>query len=239
METGRCPIYIRQQVRAVKYWLRIIQLPPEHVLKSAYITLLEMYHAGQKNWCSTIANILIGANLDHTWCSQIVDDEYSFIKTLRENLYSHYVHECETKLSLLDDGKKLRVYKEFKMELCLEPYLLNVKSVTYINCIARLRLSSHNLGIELGRHAKPKVPINDRICTRCSLRVVDDESHFLVQCPAFTDERSELFCNVRKYMPELDSANLHDKFVTIMSCKEHKVCFYLGKFLHKCLPKAK
>ena len=76
MDTGRFPLHLRQQVRLIKYWLHILELPSEHVLKSSYNTLLEMHHAGQTNWCSTVANTLAKCNLSHYWHDQFVEDDF-------------------------------------------------------------------------------------------------------------------------------------------------------------------
>ena len=50
-ETGRVPINIRLQVKALKYWLRILKLPDEHLVKQAYNTLRYLDSLGQLNWC--------------------------------------------------------------------------------------------------------------------------------------------------------------------------------------------
>ena len=127
--------------------------------------------------------------------------------------------------------------KGYNSEFCLESYMFNVPSVTYIQCIARLRLSSHNLNIELGRHAKPKLPVADRLCSRCSLGAVDNECHFLIDCTAFSNERAILFGQLQSDLPGFISLDSYDKFVSIMSSKCQNVNFQLSKFLHKCLPK--
>ena len=119
----------------------------------------------------------------------------------------------------------------------MEPYILTVPSVTYIQCIARLRLASHKLNIELGRHARPKRHVNDRICSRCNLGAVDDEVHFLIQCAAFTSERRALLSKLIIYLQGFAALDSHDKFIAIMSSKCLNVNFCLGTFLHKSLPK--
>ena len=48
---------------------------------------------------------------------------------------------------------------------------------------SKSRLSSHCLNIEQGRHKKPKVPLENRICHNCSMSMIEDEIHFLLQCP--------------------------------------------------------
>ena len=153
-----------------------------------------------------------------------------------ENLYGNFIQECESKLAQLADCKKLRLYKEFKNEFCLESYLLTVPSVTYTQCVARLRLSSHNLNIELGRHAKPKISVPDRLCVRCDSGVVDDEIHFLIQCPAFARVRDELFRKISLNIPDFQKMDSYAKFISIMSSKCSEINLQLGKFLYKCLP---
>ena len=129
MDTGRFPLYLRQQVRLIKYWLRILRLPADHILKSCYNTLLEMYNVGQKNWCSTVANTLSSCNLDKFWHDQIVEDEFSLIKALKESLYGNFKQQCESQLCSQNDGKKLRNYKDYKSEFCLESYIYSMYPV--------------------------------------------------------------------------------------------------------------
>ena len=47
----------------------------------------------------------------------------------------------------------------------------------------RLRISSHRLSIEVGRYARIIRAV--RLCSKCSLGVLGDEMHFLLECPAF------------------------------------------------------
>jgi len=87
---------------------------------------------------------------------------------------------------------KLRTYKLFKKDFRLETYLtldLNKKIYTKI---ARFRCSSHSLRIETGRHEKPKVPIEDRICDKCPDNEVEDELRCLMICIHHNHSRTPL-----------------------------------------------
>ena len=119
----------------------------------------------------------------------------------------------------------------------MELYLLNVKSVTYIRAIARFRLSSHHLQIELGRHSKPKLPLALRICHKCNNGDIEDRTHFLVDCPFYAYERSLLFSAVKPYLVQFYSMNSLQMFVNIMSSREKYVINAVGRFLHKCMVK--
>ena len=52
----------------------------------------------------------------------------------------------------------------------------------------KLRVSNHDLMIERGRYHKPKVPREQRLCFFCrdiGNKQVEDEMHFLCECPAY------------------------------------------------------
>ena len=58
--------------------------------------------------------------------------------------------------------------------------------------VARLLTSSHRLRVETGRWGRPVIPYESRICTMC--HKLDDEFHFLLECPRYHDMR-------RQYLP--------------------------------------
>jgi hypothetical protein len=51
-ELGRFPMKLKLQVRVLKYWQRILDLPLEHIVRKAYESVLELHNLGQKNWCT-------------------------------------------------------------------------------------------------------------------------------------------------------------------------------------------
>ena len=53
--------------------------------------------------------------------------------------------------------------------------------------ITRFRTSSHKLNVEIGRHHN--VSRRNRICTKCNLRDIEDEYHFIFICPLYNDLR--------------------------------------------------
>ena len=62
------------------------------------------------------------------------------------------------------EGQKLCTYKLFKTDFRLEHYLLDVTNHFHRVSLAQYRLSSHNLGIQTGRHTKPPKPQEQRLC---------------------------------------------------------------------------
>ena len=67
-----------------------------------------------------------------------------------------------------------------------------------IKCIARLRLRAHNLNVESDRNNTR----SSRICRCCDMvvdgrRVVEDEMHFMLECPLYSEDRKILFEKLR------------------------------------------
>ena len=75
---------------------------------------------------------------------------------------------------------------------------LKLKDPELRKCLARLRLSAHRLKIETDRFCGNKgyIKPENRLCTNCTLGVVEDEQHFLIKCPAYTDLRIKLFDSI-------------------------------------------
>ena len=81
--------------------------------------------------------------------------------------------------------------------------------------MGRIRLSSHRLEVEVGRWAKPnKIPYEDRKCKVCN--VLEDEFHFLLECPLYTDVRKVY---IRRYYWRHPNMN---KFIELISSEHGK-----------------
>ena len=60
--------------------------------------------------------------------------------------------------------------------------------------LSRFRLSSHNLSIETGRYNS--VPKEERLCNFCNMQNTEDEFHFLLVCPHYTELRENISKNI-------------------------------------------
>ena len=89
-----------------------------------------------------------------------------------------------------NEKSKLRTYSIFKTKIGFEDYLTIIKDYQGRTGVTKLRLSNHNLMIETGRHKK--LPKDLRVCPFCPT-LVEDELHFLLQCPTYTTMRDALF----------------------------------------------
>ena len=85
---------------------------------------------------------------------------------------------------------KLRTYCRIKTSFGSEKYLHIINNFTLRRAITKLRISSHRLKIETGRYLK--LEVNKKLCNKCDLNKIEDEIHFLLECPSTSMDRQVL-----------------------------------------------
>ena len=123
----------------------------------------------------------------------------------------------------------LRTYVLFKNQFTMSSHLKYVKNPKIRNAISKIRCSSHLLGIERGRHTRPKTPIEKRLCIFCN--VLDDEIHFICDCILFTSIRSVFYSKVISMYSDFDSFTSKEKFIFLFSSDECILLTWLGQFI--------
>ena len=108
------------------------------------------------------------------------------IENFRKNLFDRIKH-C-------GPGKKLRTRKLFKNSIRFESYLDIFKSPPQRKIYSKFRLSSHELEIEQGRYGAKCIPADQRYCKLCKTGKVEDEFHFVIECPIY--EKETIYLNV-------------------------------------------
>ena len=87
---------------------------------------------------------------------------------------------------------KHHLFLSYKATNEFEKYLYLVKNRKHRVALSRLRLSSHQLMIEKGRHRKPILPRPERICPVCE-HGIEDECHFVTTCRIYNEARNDLY----------------------------------------------
>ena len=133
----------------------------------------------------------------------------------------------------LENLPKLRFYKTFKTEFKFENYLLLIKDAKLRKSLSQFRLSSHRLAVETGRHAKPKIALENRICLFCNAKQVEDENHIFFNCQNYEHLRitfmSKILCI------DLNFFNVqHTVLERIFSSDNENILFLSSKYIHKC-----
>ena len=110
----------------------------------------------------------------------------------------------------------------------MEPYTTSQIPFSLKKVLSKFRCSDHDLHIERGRHKG--LPLEERLCTMCPNNSIENEAHFLTECPAYHELR----------IPLLELANIKSlptnlQFIQLMKNKSEPVIYALAKFLKDAL----
>ena len=77
-----------------------------------------------------------------------------------------------------ENGNKLRTYRVYKTDLITEHFVKLNMERSHRRILVKFRSGSMPLQIEIGRYAKPKVPLDNRICKLCKDNVCRGRTAF-------------------------------------------------------------
>lgn len=133
------------------------------------------------------------------------------LKNKYNKIWSDQLNSDNTKKG---KGNKLRTYRLFKKNICLEKYLM-LDNCNRKNELTKLQISAHNLEIEIGRHND--INADERYCKLCKNNTIEDEIHFLLKCPYLQIERTKFMENLNNKFPHINDLDDERKFVWLMS----------------------
>ena len=219
-ELGRYPLYLEVLLNMVKYWFRLSE-QTDSLIKEAFEESKNMFNKNKDCWYGSIKSIF-----------EYLEINPQSILNLKTCPNTYLMKKLKVKYEkiwgdlLKDDklhkhhGNKLRTYRLFKNNLCLEKYLMleNCKST---NELTKFRISAHDLEIEKGRYYN--IPPDKRYCKLCKNDAVEDEIHFLLQCPKLETERLEFIKNISSRFINFKYLDEKSKFIWLMSNEDHFV----------------
>ena len=85
--------------------------------------------------------------------------------------------------------------------------------------------------IEKGRHLKPKVSKEMRSCPFCPNKV-EDEKHFLLECPTYKHIRSDLCNEAKNIFPTITNQPYSYRFKTLM---KESLVFPVSTFIYRAM----
>ena len=125
----------------------------------------------------------------------------------------------------------LRTYRLYKNSVKTEQYIKVSMSRMERRTMALLRSGTLPIAIETDRYSRPPTPVDDRLCDLCDMEVVENEKHFFLDCPLYSDVRYNLYYECSKYIDIFYTLNNDDTFIYMMYCTVIQHYFY------KCLRK--
>ena len=211
-ELGRYPIFIPSLAQSLNYKLSLFSRKYTNKLIGHAIAEMEGLKSNNcDSWLTRVCNIEKILNIP-TNVFYNKSSGKKLLTILKNRFDSIFIQKInEVKKTSLDpfDHNKLRTYRTLKSSFTREPYIDLVRNRNQRCFLSRLRVGSHNLRVETGRHTRPITPFAQRTCLYCCHRPsstgpspqpascppapTDTEFHFLVQCPMFDYDRNCLF----------------------------------------------
>lgn len=195
-ELGRFPVTTNIHQSMLKYWFRIITLPTNRLASHCYWTLLDSNTINDP-WLNTIQNIISSTGQYYVWNDQKILASQEDSRTLR--MHEAYISQTLKDISSqqasekIDNETKLSLLKNCKSQTKASKYLNSLASRKKRSLFSKLRLGT--LDIEIENSRKHKIPRAERLCKLCETGEVENEIHFILNCPALSPCR-EHFINL-------------------------------------------
>ena len=220
-ESGVYPPSVLCHINVILYYIRLNNLPHGSVLKSVFLDVQnQRNYCYSNNWCSN------AISLAHQYGLDIENFQFNLEtkKYVKRVIKDKFVNDWHDKLN---SRPGLRFYKLFKHEFRCEPYLQNIKNKNCRKMFTRLRTNSHHLEIERGRYSN-KNEI-DRCCFECD--VIENEFHFVMICPLYSDLRVDLFNEIIVLFPFICQYSVYEQFIFLMGFDDPKLHNIVSKFI--------
>ena len=118
---------------------------------------------------------------------------------------------------------------------CTSSYVDILRNTQIRKDFIKFCISNHNLCIEVGRHCKPKVPREERLCKVCVQNEIEDEIHLLFHCTKYEYIRKQ-FIAKQSQIWNLTSFDDYKKLCYILFTTSNKTSIHCtAKYISKCL----
>ena len=171
-------------------------------------------YVNQRGWCQDIKHLLIQLDLECVFSEKLnIDIDRVKIK-LNDLMQKQWSNEMHNK-------PKLRTFGQIKDIFEPEPYVLSNISRQRRSLLAQIRVGILPIKIETGRFRS--LPVEQRLGELCEMHKVENEIHFLCECPLYHGFRETLYDHTKL---------MTNDFVT-MGCR--KICIFDEAYVERSL----
>jgi len=211
-ELGWETMKARRDEMRLRYWAKIVRMQEHRIPKIVYRqskTRLEMEDP-PPTWCKYTRDLLYRIGLGEYWETEEVPPEDEWAKIVREKIH---IREEEEWRQEMKDHSKLRTYITLKHKLEREKYL-EIRNRYGAPELTKIRGGSNRLRIETGRWST--IPKEERFCEICDSGEVEDETHFMLFCPAYKELRENMWKELERFGIRNDEMTTHEKLNTLI-----------------------
>lgn len=158
---------IKQKIEACRLYFKLENVTDQRLLKKVFHWSSSHGKSWERRFRSFIDNIGLQHLLNR--CDLSVKNR---LKCVKDKLTTIDADNWKSKLwndVSQENGNKLRTYRVYKTDLITEHYVKLNMERSHRRILAKFRSGSLPLQIEIGRYAKPKVPLDNRISVKIML----------------------------------------------------------------------
>ena len=239
-ELGRYPLFIPSLAHCLNYKLSLLsRRSSDKLLGHALIEMENLKNKNCESWLTRVNKIENLLNIPKTLFYNKVSGKKLLVilKSKFDSIFLAKINEAKISSSDQVNHNKLRTYNSLKSSFTREPYIDLVRNRNQRCFLSRLRVSSHNLRVELGRYTRPITPLTQRTCLYCrppgpsspapcqaapgattgaGQAPIDDEFHFIIECSMFFNERNCLYNSFVSRNFYFSSLTNTEKFKTLL-----------------------
>lgn len=232
-ETGRYPLIIKSMIAALKYYYRLQNLSDTSLVRKAF---KEMSLERVKfSWFKNMNTFIKKYQLENSSSTN------KAVAMFKNNIISKFAEFWKNKLyddKNSENGNKMRTYRKFKTSFGKEEYL-KCLPFNLVFSMSKLRLSAHKLHIETGRYVskQDRLKPQERLCAQCNLKECEDEIHFIMKCPLYSEERASLLNKIYFHYEFVKEYNIEETFCWLMSNIDTNIIQIFAVYIKQCFSK--
>ena len=222
-ETNTVDIKTKNDARMANFWIKL-KYGEKPKFSLILCSLLSKYyddtHDANLKWPSKIKSILHETELTYMWYDPFLNVKSSKL-LLKQICHDNFIKHWKKNMAKNSQCKVYKLFKEFPK---IESYVTELKTpllINFIHFITRV----HHLPVTADRFMHNS-DTKTKICTKCELNEIGDESHYLFNCTFFSNDRSKLLSSYHSIAVE----NISTAWRDILSYSGGNLV-KLGKFM--------
>ena len=210
----------RHKVLILKWWNKLCCLPRDRLVRKLFDWDCSFFSNKKGTWSYCAKHVLSDIGCDDNFQNIVpCDMEYATVILAEMDTMDWDIKRYKS--------EKLRYYNLYKYDNTPAEYVMVNISKYQRSLFAQFRSGILPLEIEIGRYRN--IPLELRVCKMCHLGVVEDEIHFLCECPRYSEYREILFHKARNSYSVFENFDNLDKFVYIMSNLQRTAIQFVSK----------
>ena len=170
-------------------YVRYLQGKDEHsIVKQPLRISADLHYNGQTSFYSSLMKTSEYYNFPNFNYYTLNENDIKRYIDLVKKKHISYWHQT------LQHSQKLNFYYTMKKTYGPSAYLDLTRKNASRKALVKLRTSSHKLLIETGRY--DNIPRNEKVCNVCNCKTIEDEIHFLLDCPSYSSLKDMFFTKI-------------------------------------------